>query len=80
MMMSKNKLLNVWDVDYNELAETLSFKVVCDQEVADLLCAITYKETMTKDEMALELASLLERSIHLNLPRSHRFWNKNKDA
>ncbi len=79
-MMSKNKLLNVWDVDYNELAETLSFKVVCDHEVADLLCAITYKETMTKDEMALELASLLERSIHLNLPRSHRFWNKNKDA
>ena len=79
-MMSKNKLLNVWDVDYNELAETLSFKVVCDHEVADLLCSITYKETMTKDEMALELASLLERSIHLNLPRSHRFWNKNKDA
>jgi len=36
-----NKLVNVWDVEHNELAETLSFKVVCDQEVGDLLAAIT---------------------------------------
>ena len=78
--MSKSKLVSVWDTEHNELAETLSFKVVCDQEVSALLCAITYRDTMTKDEMALELASLLERSIYLNLPRSHRFWNKGKDA
>jgi len=56
----------------------LSFKVVCDQEVGDLLLAIAYKDEMTKEEMALELANLLERSIHLNLPRSHRFWKKKK--
>ena len=76
--MSK-KLVSVWDVKHNELAETLSFKVVCDQEVGELLCAITRKDTMTKDEMALELATLLERSIHLSLPRSHRFWRKRND-
>jgi hypothetical protein len=74
-----NKLVSVWDVEHSELAETLSFKVVCDQEVGELLCAITRKDTMTKDEMALELATLLERSIHLNLPRSHRFWRKRND-
>ena len=73
-----NKLINVWDVEHNELAETLSFKVVCDQEVGDLLLAIAYKDEMTKEEMALELANLLERSIYLNLPRSHRFWKKKK--
>ena len=56
-----NKLVNVWDVEHNELAETVSFKVVCDQEVGELLCAITRKDTMTKDEMAFELANLLER-------------------
>ena len=74
-----NKLVSVWDVEHNELAETLSFKVVCDQEVGELLCAITRKDTMTKDEMALELTNLLERSIHLNLPRTHRFWRKRND-
>ena len=74
-----NKLVSVWDVEHNELAETLSFKIVCDQEVAALLCAITRKDSMTKDEMAFELANLLERSIHLNLPRSHRFWSLQKD-
>ncbi len=74
-----NKLVNIWDVEHNELAETVSFKVVCDQEVGELLCAITRKDTMTKDEMAFELANLLERSIHLNLPRSHRFWRKRND-
>jgi len=74
-----NKLVNIWDVEHNIAAETLSFKVVCDQEVGDLLCAITRKDTMTKDEMAFELANLLERSIHLNLPRSHRFWRKRND-
>lgn len=79
-MMSKDKLVNVWDVEHNELAETLSFKVVCDQAVADLIGAIAYKDTMTKEEMAFELANLLERSIYLNLPRSHRFWNKGKDV
>ena len=73
-----SKLVNVWDVEHNELAETLSFKVVCDQEVGDLLLAIAYKDEMTKEEMALELANLLERSIYLNLPRSHRFWKKKK--
>jgi len=73
-----NKLINVWDVEHNKLAETLSFKVVCDQEVGDLLLAIAYKDEMTKEEMALELANLLERSIHMNLPRSHRFWKKKK--
>jgi len=73
-----NKLINVWDVEHNELAETLSFKVVCDQEVGDLLLAIAYKDEMTKEEMALELANLLERSIHMNLPTSHRFWMKKK--
>jgi len=76
--MMSNKLINVWDVEHNELAETLSFKVVCDQEVGDLLLAIAYKDEMTKEEMALELANLLERSIYLNLPRSHRFWKKKK--
>ena len=74
-----NKLVSVWDVEHSELAETLSFKVVCDQEVGELLCAITRKDTMTKDEMALELTNLLERSIHLNLPRTHRFWRKRND-
>jgi len=74
-----NKLVSVWDVEHSELAETLSFKVVCDQEVGELLCAITRKDTMTKDEMALELANLLERSIYLNLPRTHRFWRKRND-
>ena len=73
-----NKLINVWDVEHNELAETLSFKVVCDQEIGDLLMAIAYKDEMTKEEMALELANLLERSIYMNLPRSHRFWKKKK--
>ena len=73
-----SKLVNVWDVEHNELAETLSFKVVCDQEVGDLLLAIAYKDEMTKEEMALELANLLERSIHMNLPRTHRFWKKKK--
>ena len=76
--MMSNKLINVWYVEHNELAETLSFKVVCDQEVGDLLLAIAYKDEMTKEEMALELANLLERSIHMNLPRSHRFWKKKK--
>jgi len=75
-----NKLVSVWDVEHSELAETLSFKVVCDQEVGDLLCAITRKDTMTKEEMALELAVLLERAIHLNLPRSHRFWHRNREG
>ena len=74
-----NKLVSAWDVEHNELAETLSFKVVCDEEVGELLCAITRKDTMTKDEMAFELANLLERAIHLNLPRSHRFWRKRND-
>lgn len=73
-----NKLVNVWDVEHSELAETLSFKVVCDQEVGDLLAAITRNDSMTKGEMALALADLLERSIHLNLPRSHRFWRQGK--
>ena len=73
-----SKLINIWDVEHNELAETLTFKVVCDQEVGDLLLAIAYKDEMTKEEMALELANLLERSIHMNLPRSHRFWKKKK--
>ena len=77
--MMGNKLVSVWDVEHNELAETLSFKVVCDEEVSELLCAITRKDTMTKDEMAFELANLLERAIHLNLPRSHRFWRKRND-
>tara|TARA_R110002012_G_scaffold314216_1_gene526677 strand:+ start:734 stop:967 length:234 start_codon:yes stop_codon:yes gene_type:complete len=77
--MSK-KLVNVWDVEHSELAETLSFKVVCDQEVGDLLLAIAHKDTMTKEEMALELAELLERAIHLNLPRSHRFWRRNREG
>ena len=38
-----NKLINVWDVEHNELAETLSFKVVCDQEIGDLLMAVPTK-------------------------------------
>jgi hypothetical protein len=79
-MKKSSKLVNVWDVEHNELAETLSFKVVCDQEVGDLLLAISRKDMMTKEEMALELASLLERSIHLNLPRSHRFWKRNREG
>ncbi len=78
-MTKNNKLVNVWDVEHNELAETLSFKVVCDQEVADLLTAISRKDTMSKEEMALELANLLERAIHLNLPRSHRFWRQSRE-
>tara|TARA_R110002110_G_scaffold135296_5_gene319246 strand:+ start:1637 stop:1876 length:240 start_codon:yes stop_codon:yes gene_type:complete len=78
-MKKSNKLVNVWDVEYSELAETLSFKVVCDQEVGELLTAIARKDTLTKEQMALQLAELLERSIHLNLPRSHRFWNRNRE-
>jgi hypothetical protein len=74
-----SKLVNVWGVRHDEDAETLTFKVVCDQEVGDLLLAIAHKDTMTKREMGLELANLLERSIHLNLPRSHRFWHKNRE-
>ena len=75
-----NKIINVWAVAHTELAETLSFKVVCDQDIAGLICAIAYKDEMTKEEIALELSNLLERSIYLNLPRSHRFWNKGKDV
>ena len=75
-----NKLVNIWDVEHNELAETLSFKVVCDHEVGDLLLAIARKDHMTKEEMALELGNLLERSIHLNLPRSHRFWRRSRET
>ena len=78
-MKKSNKLVNVWDVEYSELAETLSFRVVCDQEVGELLTAIARKDTLTKEQMALQLAELLERSIHLNLPRSHRFWNRNRE-
>ncbi len=74
-----NKLVSVWDVEHNQLAETLSFKVVCDEEVAELLSVITGNNSMTKEEMAYELGNLLERSIHLNLPRSHRFWRKRND-
>jgi hypothetical protein len=74
-----SKLVNVWGVRHDEDAETLTFKVVCDQEVGDLLLAIAHKDTMTKREMGSELANLLERSIHLNLPRSHRFWHKNRE-
>ena len=77
--MKSNRLVSVWDVEHNELAETISFKVVCDQEVGDLLIAIARKDSLTKEEMALELGSLLERSIHLNLPRSHRFWLRNRE-
>ena len=80
MMASKKKIVNVWDADHNELAETISFKAVCDQEVVDIVKAITYKDDLTIDQVAYELGKLLERSIHLNLPRSHRFWNKDRDA
>ena len=73
-----NKLVNVWDVEHSELAGTLSFKVVCDEEIGDLLVAISGKESLTSTEMALQVSALLERSIHLNLPRSHRFWNYGK--
>tara|TARA_R100001510_G_scaffold29516_1_gene26182 strand:- start:1789 stop:2019 length:231 start_codon:yes stop_codon:yes gene_type:complete len=74
-----SKFINVWEVRHDEDAETLTFQVVCDQEVGDLLLAISRKDTMTKNEMGLELSNLLERSIHLNLPRSHRFWRKNRE-
>ena len=79
-MKKSNKLVNVWDVAHSELAETLSFRVVCDQEVGEILTAIARKDTMTKEEMALQLAELLERSIHLNRPRSHRFWNRDREG
>lgn len=76
--MSKKRIVSVWDAEHNELSETISFKVTCDQEVLDLVKAITYKDDLTLDQAVFELGSLLERSIHLNLPRSHRFWNKGK--
>ena len=76
MKDKKQKLVNIWDPEYNELAETFSCKLVCDKEIGNLLCAIAYKESMSPDEMAIQLAELLERSIYLNLPRSHRFWKR----
>tara|TARA_R100001510_G_C7452804_1_gene76883 strand:- start:194 stop:430 length:237 start_codon:yes stop_codon:yes gene_type:complete len=78
-MMSR-KMINVWDAEHNELSETISFKVTCDQEVIDLIKAITYRDNLTIDEAAFELGSLLERAIHLNLPRSHRFWNRDTNG
>ena len=44
-----NKIINVWDVEHNELAETLSFKVVCDQDIAGLICAIAYKDDQRRN-------------------------------
>jgi len=77
--MNSGRIVSVWDVEHNELSETISFKVTCDQEVVDLMKAITYNEDLSLNDVAFELGKLLERSIHMNLPRSHRFWSKNKN-
>lgn len=79
-MNKKKKLISVWDANHNKLAETISFKLVCDDELIDIVKAITLKDDLTTEQVALELGQLLERSIHLNLPRSHRFWRKNSNA
>jgi len=80
MMSKKRKIINVWDAEHSKLSKTVSFKVVCDQEIIDLVKAITYKDELTIDQVAAELGSLLEGAIHMNLPRSHRFWKKGKDV
>ena len=74
-----SRLVRVTGVYRNELSETLTFRVDCDQKVEELLLAIARKEEMTKEEMALEVASLLERSIHLNMPGHHSFYEGEKN-
>tara|TARA_R110000796_G_C14514078_1_gene430172 strand:- start:1166 stop:1393 length:228 start_codon:yes stop_codon:yes gene_type:complete len=74
-----NELVNVWDAEYNTLSQALSFRVTCSPEVLKLVGEITRRDDLTPEEIALELGVLLERSIHLNLPRTHRFRPRQQD-
>ena len=74
-----SKLVSVWDTEYNVLSKSLSFKVTCSPEVLELVGEITRRDDLTPEEIALELGVLLERSIHLNLPRTHRFRPRQQD-
>ena len=77
-MKKRGRLFSAWDVEYNGLSKTFSLKLVCDDEVLSVVEAIAGREErqMTEQELADQLVELLERSIHANLPRSHRFWKK----
>ena len=68
-MTQKNKMnfVSVWDPEYNPRSKTLKVTLVLDEEGIHLLQSAQGSATDSPEVLALAVAELLERSIHLNI-------------
>jgi hypothetical protein len=63
------RLVEGYDVEYNRLSKTLKMTLLLDEEAIRLVCQTSATPTATPEDVADQALELLERSIHLNLPR-----------
>jgi len=62
-------LVEGYDVEYNRRSKSLKMTLLLDEESIRLVLQTGTTPLTTKEEVAGQVLELLERSIHLNLPR-----------
>ena len=65
----KNKILEAYDVEYNSLSKTLKMTLVLDEAAIKEVLNTSLEVIDTPEKVSQQVLELLERSIHLNLPR-----------
>ncbi len=65
----KNSLVEIGDVRYSNLTNTLTFTVACGPETLRLVEDIAHRDDMTPEETAAEIKNLLSTAIYLNYHR-----------
>jgi len=68
-MTSKKRLVEGFDAEYSPLAKTLKMNLVLDEEAIRLVLQTNPEEITTVEGIRDQVLELLERSIHINLPR-----------
>ena len=61
-----NKLVEAWDPEMNLLSKTLKVTLTLDERAIHLLKSCVYETDPSVDDLAAQVADLLERSMFLN--------------
>ena len=67
--MITNQKIDIGDVEYSKLSQTLRFTVVANFPVIETIEDISGRKDMSPKEVAEEMGKLLERAIHIHYSR-----------
>jgi hypothetical protein len=80
-MKNDKRLVEAFDMEYNSLSKTMKMNLLLDEEAIRLIIQTSAKPLNSPNDIRNQVVELLERSIHLNLPRKMqqgphgRSWN-----